>query len=163
EALGRMDVLCADKTGTLTVGQIRLRIVANGAEERPLGDLDEVHRVVLRIALQASPVPNRAPLPHPPDQARLEGARAPGFPRDADNERRAELPFDPARGLHASVEGNGAGFRLGVKGAPEVILPKATRVRRGQEIRDLDEAERQRWFDRADRLAAKGYRVLAVA
>lgn len=163
EALGRMDVLCADKTGTLTEGQIRLRIVSNGVEERPLGDLDEEHREVLRIALQASPVPNGAPLPHPTDQALLEGARAHGVTRDADNERRAELPFDPARGLHASVEGNGAGFRLGVKGAPEVILPKATRVRRGQEIRDLDEAERQRWFDRADRLAAKGYRVLAVA
>lgn len=163
EALGRMNVLCADKTGTLTEGQIRLRVVSDGVEERSLRELGDDHRDVLRVALQASPLANGAPLPHPTDQALLDGAQAHGVTRDENLERHAELPFDPARGLHASVEGSSDGFELGVKGAPEVILPRSKSMRRNGEVVALDDEERERWLALADRLAAKGYRVLAVA
>ena len=39
EALGRVDVVCADKTGTLTVGHIELRVVSDGEVEEPVSSL----------------------------------------------------------------------------------------------------------------------------
>jgi cation-transporting ATPase I len=163
EALGRMDVLCADKTGTLTEGQIRLRVVSDGTEERALDDLGAGHERVLRVALRASPVPNGSPLPHPTDQALVDGARAHGVAPEEGLERRAELPFEPARGLHATLETREDDHHLGVKGAPEVVLPRATHVRRGDVVETLDEEARARWLEQADRMAGEGYRVLAVA
>lgn len=163
EALGRMDVLCADKTGTLTEGKIRLRMVSSGSAHRTLDALEEAQREVLRVALRATPVGNGSRLPHPTDQALVEGARRSGVTHDASVPRRAELPFDPAQGFHASVEEGAEGPVLSVKGAPEVLLPRCDRVRGDGIEEELDEPARRRWLDRAEELAARGYRVLAVA
>lgn len=163
EALGRMDVLCADKTGTLTEGRIQLRVVSDGASERALSALEDSHRHVLELALQASPLPNGDPLPHPTDQSLVEGAQDHDVRRSEERERLAELPFEPARGLHASLERLGAEHELSVKGAPEVVLPRARQVLRDGRLVDLDPSERERWKKRSEELAGRGYRVLAVA
>src|SRR5690606_15956360 len=56
EALGRVDVVCIDKTGTLTEGLIELGTVAcAGQAERELHALEDAGRAVLAAALQATP------------------------------------------------------------------------------------------------------------
>jgi cation-transporting ATPase I len=54
EALGRVDVLCVDKTGTLTEGRIELVLAADGTAEQRLPDLDAVTLPVLGAGLRAS-------------------------------------------------------------------------------------------------------------
>jgi cation-transporting ATPase I len=54
EALGRVDVLCVDKTGTLTEGKVALTAVSDGREATPLRELSSSTRRVLAAAVLAS-------------------------------------------------------------------------------------------------------------
>ncbi len=167
EALGRVEVLCIDKTGTLTQGRIHLHSIFDGHADADASALSDRHRRVLAAARRASPAPlGGQPLPHPTDQAVVEAARtweadlvlgAPGWTATAD------LPFEPSRGYHASLGRAEAGLVLTVKGAPEVVLARcSTRLGRTGP-RPVGATERRRLAGVVDRLARRGLRVLAVA
>jgi calcium-translocating P-type ATPase len=161
EALGRVDVACADKTGTLTEGRLAVGLVADlSRSARPLPSLPAALRRVLLAAALASPHPD-APgaSSHPTDRAVLEAARRAGLGDEMRAERGAESPFDPGRGLHAAISGG----RLFAKGATEVLLPRCRAMRSREGERALDEAGRRTLTARAERLAARGLRVLMVA
>jgi cation-transporting ATPase I len=165
EALGRLDVLCVDKTGTLTEGQIRLHGLADAERTATVDDgpLPGWARELLAAGLRASPpAPERGALPHPTDRAVVEGARAAAVdPSEGLGawERLHDLPFEPGRGYHGVLGRSDDGLRISVKGAPEVVLPRCSRV----DGRPLDGAARARLLARADALAAEGLRVLAIA
>lgn len=169
EALGRVDVLCADKTGTLTEGKIRLGLVSDGHDERPLDQLEPRHRRVLSAALRASPSTNRGDaIPHLTDRALVEGARRAGVgSHDELNgwQRLHELPFEPSRGFHAGLAEHEGGNLLSVKGAPEVLLPWCTYASGNGAGADrlLTDGDRVAIASEAIALARRGYRVLAVA
>jgi cation-transporting ATPase I len=167
EALGRVDVLCFDKTGTLTEGRLALHQVRTRHGVEPVGALSAEGREVLASALRASPLPRggRA-LPHPTDQAVVDGAVGAGVTTAAGNgvwEPVDGVPFEPARGYHAALGRTDSGHRIAVKGAPEVILPRCTAWRDGDGTRPLDAAGRAELEADIDRLARSGHRVLAVA
>jgi cation-transporting P-type ATPase I len=167
EALGRVDVLCFDKTGTLTEGRIRLHRVWAAGTDQPLGALDDDGRAVLAAALRASPEHrNGEPLAHPTDRAVVEGGAAAGVSVELGTggwRLAGELPFEPSRGYHAVLGRTPSGHRLAVKGAPETVLPLCSHLQRTDGPVPLDEPARQALSDEADRLARRGYRVLAVA
>lgn len=160
EALGRVDVACVDKTGTLTTGTLELTMVAD-AESAQAGpaELSPALADVLRAAAVASPSPDAADAgAHPTDVAILRGAQMAGLD-DGLGERQAESPFDPARSFHATL----AGDRTRVKGAVEVLAGRCDRVRRDGEDAPLDDAGRDRLLERAASLADQGLRILLVA
>ncbi len=162
EALGRVDLLCADKTGTLTEGRIRLKVVSDGGTARSPAKLEAAHRHVLATALRANPDGDPARLPHPTDRALARGARRANVAVDerrAGWRRVAELPFEAARGYHATLGDAGRSQWLCVKGAPEVVLPRCVRQGRAR----LDDAARARLAAHVDEMARRGLRVLAVA
>jgi cation-transporting ATPase I len=163
EALGRVDVLCFDKTGTLTEGRIQLRRVSDGITDEQVGELTPAMRAVLAAAVRASPWhEGDGGVPHPTDRAVLDGAREQSVgPQDdaTDLEWVAEIAFEPARGYHATLARHTGGLVLSVKGAPEVLLPRCTH-RQG---RPLDAGVRHQVEAEVERLARRGYRVLAVA
>jgi cation-transporting ATPase I len=167
EALGRVDVLCADKTGTLTEGRIELVVVSDGETHQNVDALDDEHRRVLAIALRASPAPaDGEPIPHLTDRALVDGARraaVEGHEGVAELERLRELPFEPSRGYHAGLARHERGHVISAKGAPEVIVDRCARVRRGGELVALDAAGRAKLVEQSHALARQGYRVLAVA
>ena len=169
EALGRLNVLCADKTGTLTEGKIVLHGLAEDGRDARVddGELPPWALGLLAAALRGSPgASERGELPHPTDRAVVDsGARLgvttahelPGW------RRLHELPFEPGRGYHAVLGVASTGLWLSVKGAPEVLLPRCTRRIIGGEVTALDEASRAQVLAHAERLAGEGLRVLAVA
>jgi cation-transporting ATPase I len=167
EALGRAQVVCLDKTGTLTEGRIALGCVSDGTREQPPGGLDAVGRDILRAALQATPEPAHGErLAHGTDRALLDGMRQAGLDGRAGSEGWrpvAELPFASERGYHAVLGKTKRGFRLAVKGAPEIVLPRCTSHLRTRGTEPLDAAGRERLESAARRLARRGLRVLAVA
>ncbi len=177
EALGRVDVACTDKTGTLTEGRLALTLVADAAEASaapgalvasdapgttsatPSADRAALRQVLL-VAGLASPHPEAADAAaHPTDVAVVGGALAAGLGAALRVARGAESPFDPAQAFHATV----AADRLNVKGAPEALVPRCTRLRRhGRDI-DLDASARVALLARATALSGRGLRVLMVA
>lgn len=160
EALGRVDVACVDKTGTLTTGTLELTLVADvqRAQAAP-AELSPALAEVLSAAAVASPSPDAADAgAHPTDVAVLRGARVAGLD-DGLGERQAESPFDPARSFHATL----AGECTRVKGAVEVLAARCSRVRRAGEDAALDDAGRDALLERAASLAEQGLRILLVA
>ncbi|EME64194.1 metal cation transporting ATPase [Rhodococcus ruber BKS 20-38] len=134
EALGRVQVVCFDKTGTLS--ENRLRVVS---VEPAAGFTREQ---VLAYAARTGHSANGGPPDHATDIAVVEAAD--GAP-DQDGDRIAYLPFRSGRAYAAAV----AGRHLAVKGAPEVMLGAFTG-------RNTDLAQR------VEAMAAAGLRVLAV-
>lgn len=167
EALGRVDVICFDKTGTLTQGSIRLQSVCDGRRTEPVDALGSDLRRILAAALRATPIPDGdQKLPHPTDQAVVDGAHSAGvgIREGADGwEPLAELPFEPGRGFHAVLGGCPGGAVISVKGAPETVLPRCATWRRADGAVPLDDAGRREIDLAIDGLARGGLRVLAVA
>jgi cation-transporting P-type ATPase I len=161
EALGRVDVACVDKTGTLTTGRLAVSLVADADQELAFpAPLPPLLQQALQVAALASPHPEAgAAAAHPTDRAILEAAAKAGLSEELRIEREAESQFDPTRSFHAAlVQG-----RLVIKGAPEVIVPRCNRVRRNGGDTPLDDAGRGRLLARAEQLAENGLRVLIVA
>lgn len=150
ETLGRASVLCLDKTGTLTSGQIQLQSVWVDGALHDLTNLPPAGRRVLALALRATPRPEAGrPLAHPTDRALRDGAAEAGV-SDHDWHVLQTLPFDPVRAFHATTGTVGAQAHLCIKGAPDVVLAASC-----QPPPCVLEA--------ASQLAAQGLRVLAVA
>jgi cation-transporting ATPase I len=167
EALGRVRVLCTDKTGTLTEGRMRLGRVSDGVADSVLSDLSPELTAVVAAALRASPAGDgHGTLPHLTDRAVVMGAAHCGATTDTGApgwHRQDEIPFAPARGFHAVVGAAGAGTLLSVKGAPEAVLPRCRTWQSPSGDVTVDPPNRRRLNRQVDRLARRGFRVLAVA
>ncbi|HVP74468.1 MAG TPA: HAD-IC family P-type ATPase [Gaiellaceae bacterium] len=161
EALGRVDVVCVDKTGTLTEGRLRVRIVASPTREAPPSpDLPDELRPILLDGAFACPRPSSSSAgAHPTDVAVLEAARLARLDDGLTSRRGAEAPFDPARPFHAVI----ARGALRAKGSPEALLGRCDAVRDEGRDRPLDDAGRAQLLARAADLGERGLRVLAVA
>ncbi len=152
--LGAMDVLCTDKTGTLTEAHIRLvrHVDAQGR------DSDEVFRLAWLNSRFESGI--RSPL----DDAILEH----GQPDAADWRKLDEVPFDFERRRVSVLLERGGEHRLILKGAPEDVLRLSTHYQTDPgpdpgQPRAFDaeaRANAQRLFER---LGEDGFRVLAIA
>nr|WP_203731806.1 magnesium-translocating P-type ATPase [Streptomyces sp. SID12501] len=147
--LGAVDVLCLDKTGTLT----RDRPVVERSVDAAGRDDPEVLALAATAAwwtLQLA----EPPTPDALDEALLTAAG----PLDERYDGVAALPFDPVRRLATAV------VRVRVRGRPgtHVLVVKGA-VADVVERCVLDPAERARLLARADEQAATGLRLLAVA
>jgi cation-transporting P-type ATPase I len=162
EALGRVDTVCFDKTGTLTENRLRLRLAVPAATppHGPFPGVDDpAAGQVLRAAARASAQPHEAHgHAHATDEAILNAAASVNGETDPEWTMLAEVPFESSRGFAAAVgtlNTNGSGPLLMLKGAPEVVLQ---RCRFADPKADLDHAE-----SLVHNLAEQGLRVLAVA
>ncbi|HUW64053.1 MAG TPA: plasma-membrane proton-efflux P-type ATPase [Spirochaetia bacterium] len=137
EDAASMDILCADKTGTITMNQLTVAGVL------PLEGFTEDD--VIMFGALASQEANRDPI----DLAFIKEASDRGIGTSV--YRQAEfVPFDPrTRRTEATVEGPGEQFRV-VKGAVNIIAALANA--------DLASLE-----DRMTVYASRGYRTMAVA
>ena len=150
ENLGSMDVLCTDKTGTLTRGEIALEAAVD-TQGRP-------SQAVLRLAgLNAR---FQSGLNSPLDAAILAALAAANLALDGWR-KTGELPYDFVRKAVSVMVDDATGARsLVMKGALENVLERCTTVDGGQA---LDAAARAGFAQRFDAWSARGYRVLGVA
>jgi P-type Mg2+ transporter len=147
---GSIDVLCSDKTGTLTLGEMRIDRVVDAwgtATDRPL---------LLATINSRFESGIRSPL----DAAVLQGSTV-----DAGGYTKVdEIPFDFERRRVSIVVDAPDGRRLLVtKGAPEQLLPLAASVERDDTVRPFTESDRRVATSVYEALGAGGLRAVAVA
>ncbi len=152
--LGAMDVLCTDKTGTLTVDHVIL--------EQYCDVVREPDDTVLQLAFLNSHfqtglknVLDRAILDH---TETLREARIPEY-RKVD-----EVPFDFSRKIMSVVVETPEGaHRIIAKGAPEEIFRRCTHFQLEEEVNALEPILLEDLKEEYQRLSADGFRVLAIA
>ncbi|MDE2605135.1 MAG: magnesium-translocating P-type ATPase [Burkholderiales bacterium] len=147
--LGEMDVLCTDKTGTLTEARIRLvrNVDAGGADSD----------CVLENAFLNSHFESgiRTPLE---DAILAHGGIDAAAWRKVD-----EVPFDFERRRLSVLLARGGERRLAVKGAPADVLAHCDRWRDGEQVRPWTDEARARAEATLRSLETDGFRVLGVA
>ena len=149
EDLGSMDLLCTDKTGTLTESHIRL--------EQHVDAQGQASESVLKLAYLNSYFESglRSPL----DEAILEH-------RDISHDgwnKIDEVPFDFERRRVSVLADNGQQRLLIVKGAAEDVLNHCTQFETPEGVRPIHDADWARIHRLHDQLGADGFKVLGIA
>jgi len=149
--LGSMDVLCTDKTGTLTEARIHL--------ERHVDALGRDSNRVLELAYLNSFF--ESGLRSPMDDAILEHKEI----VITDWKKIDEVPFDFERRRISVIVENGQKRLLAVKGAPEDILRLSTQYEENgeEDLKELDDAARAEIQALSETFARDGFRVLGIA
>ena len=191
ETLGCAQVICSDKTGTLTVGEMTTRhVVTSERIFRVSGEgyattgaffTDETAWTVaddplLRALLQAAAACNDAELDQQADHPAIIGdptegtllvmaAKGEMTRRDieATMPRLGTLPFDSERKRMTVIRARGGQPWAFVKGAPEVILARCASIRTSQGVEALAESDRARMLQASARMGNDTLRVLALA
>ncbi len=146
---GSMDILCSDKTGTLTTGEMTLDQCIS-----PLG-VESDHVLLLAQLNSLYDTGIKSPL----DAAILQETQ-----QDTSDYRKLdELPFDFERRRLSIVVQRGDERLLITKGAPESVLEVCTRYEADEAQPQLDADARTRCETTYQNLSAQGYRTLAVA
>ncbi len=158
ETLGCAQIICSDKTGTLT--QNKMTVVDFFGEDEK--------RVATAMALcsDAELADDGNVTGEPTEAALVAWANKVGLPKGAlksAQPRVAEAPFDSMRKCMSTVHSVGAGFIQYTKGAPDVVLDRCTHYIKDGKAVPMTEDYRTEILSANKAMADRALRVLACA
>jgi Ca2+-transporting ATPase len=187
EALGSTTIALTDKTGTLTENEMTVtriwlpagEVEVTGGGYAPEGDfrvggraIDVETRADLRALLTAAATCNEASIElvegrwqrrgEPTEAALVVAAAKARLPAER-GRRLFEVPFDSTRKRMTVVHESDCGPLAYVKGAPEIVIARCSRILVGDAERALDGEQRERALAAFRSMAASGLRTLALA
>ncbi|MGR8952146.1 MAG: cation-translocating P-type ATPase [Gammaproteobacteria bacterium] len=187
ETLGCAQVICTDKTGTLTVGEMTVRrlvagrrlysvtgegydiagaFISGNAKHSPADDPNLHTLLYTAAACNNAEIVNKGIIGDPTEGALLVAAAKGGIERDpieVSATRLAVLPFDSERKRMTVVRRQGDAVCAFSKGAPEVLLGRCTYILEDGGVRSLTDQDRRAVSQVAAEMAQDALRVLAAA
>ena len=167
ETLGCAGVICSDKTGTLTMNRMTVKQVWTSGD-RHRRDALTIGALCNDTVLSTGEDGRPRTAGDPTETAFVDAALLEGLDKNALEQelpRAAELPFDSDRKLMSTVHPMpGGGYRVMVKGAPDVLLSRCTHMLAGAAVpltaslaRDVENANAS-MAEQALRVLACGYK-----
>jgi len=188
ETLGATTVICSDKTGTLTKGEMTVRkiyvgnkmIDVTGVGYEPTGQflergtsIDPKENVDLTLLLRASMLctnahyDGKSVIGDTTEGALIAAATKAGMTKkDLEDiyPRVSEVPFTSERKrmttIHKAPDGKLFAY---VKGAPEIILGRSTHIIKNGQVKKLSAKDRKTVLETNEKMASDALRVLGVA
>ena len=152
--LGAIDILCTDKTGTLTENKIILEkyIDAKGKENNSILEYAYLN------SYYSTGIKNLV------DKAILDYAKKNNLNKlGKEYEKIDEIPFDYTRKKQTIVVKNEGGYRVITKGALEEVLSSCSKIKIDDEVSRIDASRKKIIEDKAIELASIGMQVLAIS
>ena len=174
EALGSTDVICSDKTGTLTKGQMTVRnvwtidaksdITGTGYETKGEFSTDSAkftELLKIGVLCNDSHLKDGEIIGDPTEAALLVSAAKADI--TADLKRIDEVPFNSERKLMTTIHKDGDKYYVAMKGATENVLSKCSYVLKNGKSVPLTPADKHKILATNDDFAKQALRVLGFA
>lgn len=176
EALGSTEVICSDKTGTLTQNKMTVKEICLGAQTKKLEDIElaEAKSEEMATLMHGMLLCNDTKygekegelLGDPTETALVAAAHKYDIEKsryDIRHERKGEIPFDSDRKMMSTINEYKGAFRMYTKGAIESILARCTHAVIDGKTVDMTDDVKAQILERNNEMSTKALRVLAFA